>query len=420
MKIAPSTTTPEIKSTLLLPLVPERAEELTRGNSISFELRSNPTEIDSPRYKKQVRVLYGNEDTRTVIFWIRETQSIVEGLNLTTYAQQYSVIKTLVRDTAYANFEQSVLDRSTVRYNEALEAAVSDAAKQVVRDNTASGYHHVEDITPAMYFVAKSTMPKKILQRVKRELRRSCRKPAGMKVRDYVSHICRINDQELPMIVPFSMANSLSDDEILDIVLYGTPRSWQAEMDRQGFDPLDNTLKDVMEFLERMESAEVFEAKSTRVDKGKENKSSSSKKSKSNSSYDRGGKKHCMLHGDNNTHNTAECLKLKAEAARLKGDGASKNNTWTKKAQDHKDKTRRDLNAIVQKAIKKGVRKELSNIESRKRDSDDDESSSDGEINLIESLGKFDINDINEAIDAGYKGAIEDCVDVDELDINDL
>ena len=133
MKIAPSTTTSEIKSTLLLPLLPEKAEELTRGNSISFELRSIPDEIDSPRFKKQVRVLYGNEDVRTVIFWIREVQSIIEGLNLTTYAAQYSVIKTLVRDTAHANFEQSVLDRSTVRYNEALLAAADNAARDIIR-----------------------------------------------------------------------------------------------------------------------------------------------------------------------------------------------------------------------------------------------------------------------------------------------
>ena len=73
-----------------------------------------------------------------------------------------------------------------------------------------------------------------------------------MKVRDYVSHVTHINDQELPMVPPFSMANSLSDDEILDIILYGTPKSWQAEMDRQGFDPLDNTLQEVMQFLERI------------------------------------------------------------------------------------------------------------------------------------------------------------------------
>ena len=38
----------------------------------------------------------------------------------------------------------------------------------------------------------------------------------------------------------------------------------------------------------------------------------------------------------------------------------------------YKDKPRKDLAAIVAKAVKKGVRKELSNIESRKRDSDSD------------------------------------------------
>ena len=27
----------------------------------------------------------------------------------------------------------------------------------------------------------------------------------------------------------------------MDILLFGTPKSWQKEMDRQGYDPLENT-----------------------------------------------------------------------------------------------------------------------------------------------------------------------------------
>ena len=93
--------------------------------------------------------------------------------------------------------------------------------------------------------------------------------------------------------------------------------------------------------------------------------------------------------------------------SRLKGDGDSKNKTWTKKAQDYKEKTRKDhLAAIVAKAVKKGVRKELFNIESRKRESDSD--SSNGEVNLIEDLNKFDLNDID-------LDMITEYVDVDDL-----
>ena len=113
-----------------------------------------------------------------------------------------------------------------------------------------------------------------------------------------------------------------------------------------------------------------------------------------------------MLHGNNSSHTTEECHKLKAEATRLKGDGDGKNKIWTKKAQDYKDKTRKDLSAIVAKAIKKGVHKELSNIESRKRESDDD--SSEGEINLIEDLNKFNLNDLDFDM-------ITEHVDVDDL-----
>ena len=401
----------DFKSNLLFPLVPEKDVELTRSNSISFELRSTPGDPDSPRYKKQVRIIHGDESPRTIINWCMEAMSVTVGLNMTTHASKHSIITTLVMDNAKTNFEHSILSLATEAFTQAVEAAPDAATLQAVNLLGVDGYKHVDHIPLALNYIAECAMPKKILQRAKRELRRSCRKPAGMKVRDFVNHLNRINRQELPKVPPFEVANSLIEDEMLDIFLYGTPKSWQAEMERQGFDPMEHTLAECTDFCERLESAEAFDTKSTKVSFEKDNsKSSSNKKKKSNYSTDRSekkpGQKYCLLHGNNSSHSTEECHKLKVEANRLKGDDGKKNNTWTKKAQDHKDKTRRDLNAIVQKAIKKGVRKELSNIESRKRESDDD--SSDGEVNLIDSLGKFDLNDVNDAI--------TDCVDVDDID----
>jgi len=47
-------------------------------------------------------------------------------------------------------------------------------------------------------------------------------------------HIARINTEEIQRLPPnFDNAQSLDNDQILHIHLFGTPKSWRHEMDRQ-------------------------------------------------------------------------------------------------------------------------------------------------------------------------------------------
>jgi len=116
----------------------------------------------------------------------------------------------------------------------------------------------------------------------------------------------------------------LSEDEIIDILLFGTPKSWQREMDRQGFDPLASSPSEVLAFMERIDiSSEHFDGnkKVAKVTQGKGKKKSSYNKGNS----DADGSKHCMLHGNNNTHDALECKTLMAQAKKLKSNnGANK------------------------------------------------------------------------------------------------
>ena len=61
------------------------------------------------------------------------------------------------------------------------------------------------------------------------------------------------------MLPPFRADQVLSNDKLLDILLYGTPTSWQREMDSQGFDPLLHTFNEVVDFMEQIEASEDFE-----------------------------------------------------------------------------------------------------------------------------------------------------------------
>jgi len=142
-----------------------------------------------------------------------------------------------------------------------------------------------------------------VLQRVKRYLRREARKPFDVNVKGYYMNITRINSEEIPKLPPnFAETQSLAEDEIVDILPYRTPKSWQKEMDRQGFHPLAHTPMEVVAFMERIKSSEEFDSdkKTTKVaasNKGKK------KPSESNGTK---GSHHCMLHGNNNTHDTSD------------------------------------------------------------------------------------------------------------------
>ena len=131
------------------------------------------------------------------------------------------------------------------------------------------------------------------------------RKPAGMKVRTYYQALLRINLEELTVLPPFGANQRLSDDELLDIILFGTPKAWQREMDRQGCDPVGQPLNEVIDFLENIEAAEDFDG--TKVETKKKATPTKSKDKGSDGYY-------CLLHGKNKTHGAEDCAKMKAEA----------------------------------------------------------------------------------------------------------
>ena len=71
-----------------------------------------------------------------------------------------------------------------------------------------------------------------------------------MKVCHYLGHVLHIANQELPALLPYGDNQTIVNDEVIDIILYGTPKSWQRKMDHQGFDPLENTINEVVSFME--------------------------------------------------------------------------------------------------------------------------------------------------------------------------
>jgi len=93
-------------------------------------------------------------------------------------------------------------------------------------------------VSTALNELMTGLLPNKVLQHIKRYLRREARKPYDMNVKSYYMNLMHINTEEIPRLpLHCSETQSLGEDEIVDILLCGTPKSWQREMDCQGFDP---------------------------------------------------------------------------------------------------------------------------------------------------------------------------------------
>jgi DTW domain-containing protein YfiP len=59
----------------ILPLIPKPVK-FTKENSVTFKLRTNPTENGSPTYEKAILVLDGSESVRDAIAWYQDLEVI--------------------------------------------------------------------------------------------------------------------------------------------------------------------------------------------------------------------------------------------------------------------------------------------------------------------------------------------------------
>jgi hypothetical protein len=184
-------------------------------------------------------------------------------------------------------------------------------------------------IKPVLKLTIKMVCPYKALEKQKCFMRRKMHKPADMKTRIFVNHLHRINFNELPQLPPFATGQELSNDQLLDIILFGIQKSWVKEMDKQDFDPFDREdIQAVIQSCECMESAEDTNhtQKSGSTSKNSHKKTMFSnnkgKPSKSNSKW-------CECH-KTHTHDTSKCSVLK------KMKEGERNNSSDKKPYDKK------------------------------------------------------------------------------------
>ena len=395
--------TPPNKLQAILPLVPEEVndDDVDSNRKASFKLRTVPTDADSPKYAFSIHILDGTDSVRRVLEWRTRVDKIFRGLNITDDTAKHNLIQELCCNAPLTAYKAGVAEAIANRHaHEMVTVKRSFRARDVGAGETPEAYEAARqaavdavpipalintDVLQGLADLIRNCCPYKALEKQKRFMRRQMRKPADMKIRTYVNHLMRINIEEIPALPPFKDNQQLSPDELIDIVVYGLPKSWINKMDEHNFDPMENDIQELVNFGERLESAEEF-------DNSKDKKPSAEKKSKkyksARNNSDKSSGKWCHYH-ETSTHDTSECETLK----RLKKGGGdskpkSKNLTWKRKSDDAKSFTKKELSAIAKKASREAIKKaqELNALTKRKNDSSDEDSDSDDSSRSSKSI----------------------------------
>ncbi len=169
-----------------------------------------------------------------------------------------------------------------------------------------------------------------------------------------------------------------------------------------------------------------------------EHKQKSNKTKKSSDDSKKEGKspkeqKYCELHGEC-AHTTKECRTLQKQKKHKSYDKndsdkpkcQSKNISWSRKAEEAKLLTNKEVNAFIKKAVKKGVAKEVAAFEcKRKAGSDSDASSSEeeGELHMLDlssELKGFNYQDMDKLCIDNKKSedeSIDDDFNIDDISV---
>ena len=402
---------------LILPLELAAEKKLAKDKYACFKVRTVPTQADSTTYELYIPYCDETATVREAIKAYSNIDKVILGNNLQTFEQKRAICETVYKGECLTRFQSRINEFHALVYSNAVDAAVlaeierrrtavppeAPMTQQELTNfcnNVAEPAMGNDDLIAGMQAATETVCPHGALEKVKRYLRRNCRKPAHMNVRQYAVRLKYINEEEIPKLPPgYNVAQSMSDNELKEILTWGLPKSWNNKAIERGFDPLhpNHRWERVVRFFEQIEAAEEFNPKQQQGQD--DHKPSPKKAKKSSGKTSSSNKPKCPIHGYG--HSADDCRTLKAMIAQGSGSGGSnhqsKNKSWSRKAQDAKDKTKKDLAAFIQKT----VRKELNSINKRSEPSSDEDSDDNQSVNQIEKdLANFNFADLKVSSDS--------------------
>jgi hypothetical protein len=368
---------------------------------MSFKLRSNPTEKNSPEYEMQAKI-FATGSVEQYIWWKRDLYKILAGQHVTRAQDKFTMARRLLHGDALSVFE----------------------AHAIGKDETKN-----EDFETVMRGLATHVFPKNALANQKAWLRRSkqARKTSDLLTRRWVARIQEIN-MMLPDFPPdFDNTQMMRPEDVTEVLEFGIPHKWKAKMVETGFVPADHQPTEFVEFCERLESSEQMlgltinktakqEQKGSKPKvepDGADTNSDPSKNAGAKTSKWRNNKKQkriksfvesdgadgCGYHINTTTHRSNECKVLMAQAASMRGqsEAAFKGGTKRNGNQKKRDGDFHTLMAQADNVIKKLAKriKQQKPKANKKRKRDDSDSDDESSKNLDPDSFHLDLEEIS-------------------------
>jgi len=368
---------------LAAPISIDRPESkpLKDGDYASFKCRADPANADSPTHEIKVP-FFRNGTAEEWFLFLRKFEQASKGQALTSGPALYNAMRRLLVAESLAQFNAKAAELGP-------ETAIHFRAC----------VQHVTDYV----------LPKRALRIQKRYLRRICRKPASLRMKEYIARYREINGY-LSMFTPDGDDNKLPDDEIMENLEFAIPSKWRSAMIMHGFDPIEHDINGMTEFCERLETTEDINNHHFKDNTGKSNGEKPSKRKvggpkTGTDSEKRAAKYNCLYHGPNATHGTHDCLVLKDQAKKMASAhsnldrrvkrGRFENKTWKRDSGNDKPKSKGELHAYIQSMVNNAVKQS-----EKKRKADDPPA----DVDLDEF--NYDICDLDKEL-ADFKEKLE-------------
>ena len=329
-----------------IPLKRPDDKELTKEQYMSLKLRSIPDKTNSPTY--ELTVAYFDDGTpEEWLKLLKNLKRVFVGQNLTTATTKYAMTRRLLTGAALSQFN--------TKYQELEEKANATEGESWEEDD--------DNLRKCLDAVTEKVFPKRALLTQKRYMRRLIRKPADMKLRDYMTRYNELN-RYLEFFPPFKENQKLPADKVMEHAEFAIPNSWQQQMVLHGFNAVENTMESFIEFCERLEFSEsvynsTHKGKNANTQKGNNGTTSKEKDGKSKKSGDKRkpGKHYCLYHGENNTHNTDDCKVLKAQAERMANAHANRGGKYKSGDTADSKQKRKEFTSFATNVIEKVIKK---------------------------------------------------------------